>query len=258
MRFRRNAPLDTGQVTDLRGSRMGGGLAVEVGLGLVAIVIWLHLALSGGGSGLGGSRSTARPSAKVAARRRRRPVRISTCRTGEDANEREDCRIVGVVNSVQKFWAGVFRTATSSTSTRTPSSSPARRTPAAGRDLAGRAVLLPADKHVYIDLGFFDDLQVEFGVNGRTVRRGVRHRARVRPSRAGPARCARQDRRRQQGPESGSVRAELQADCYAGVWAAHAVDTGLIEQLTQADINSGLDAAAAIGDDRIQEGRRDR
>src|SRR4051794_6589877 len=104
MRFRPGARLDTGQVTDARGR--GGGLALGGGgLGIVGLVIYLLVALLGGGNSLG--QLAPLDNTKVGAGSTPSTI-AQDCRTGQDANNREDCRIVAVVNSVQKFWDGVF------------------------------------------------------------------------------------------------------------------------------------------------------
>jgi predicted metalloprotease len=255
MRFRRGATLDTGQVTDVRGRRVGGPLALGGGgLGIVGLLAFLLISWLSGGGGIG----QLGPLDGTAVGGGDTPSTINQdCRTGQDANQRDDCRIVAVVNSVQGFWGGVFQRSnrryqyvdtvffTDSVNT--------------GCGYASSAVgpfYCPADKLVYIDLGFFDDVKDQLGVEvtpfvqAYVIAHEYGHHVQ---DQLGVLQAIRGDT---QGPESKGVRSELQADCYAGVWAAHAVETGLIDQLTQADINSGLDAAAAIGDDRIQEKTR--
>src|SRR5919202_1273534 len=253
MRFRRGARLDPGQVTDLRGRRAGaGGLALGGGgLGLAGVVIYLLFAVLSGGGGLG----QLAPLDDQAVGRGDTPTAVSEeCRTGQSANERQDCRIVAVVNSVQKFWDGVFqRSGRQYEYVDTVFFSGQVQTGCGLADSQVGPFYCPADKLVYIDLGFFDDLQSRFGVGSApfvqayVIAHEYGHHVQ---DQLGVLSQIGNDR---QGPESRAVRSELQADCYAGVWAAHAVETGLIENLTQADINDGLDAAAAIGDDRIQE-----
>ena len=253
MRFRRGAPLDPGQVTDLRGRSFGrGGVVVGGGgLGAAALVIYLLVTLLSGGGGLG----QLGPLEDQQVGRGDTPADISTaCRTGEDANKREDCRIVAVVNSVQKFWDGVFqRSGRQYKYVDTVFFTDQVQTGCGFASSQVGPFYCPNDQLVYIDLGFFDELQSRFGVRGAPFTQAYvlahEYGHHVQDQLGVLARIG-NDR---QGPESRAVRSELQADCYAGVWGAHAVETGLIEQLTQADINQGLDAASAIGDDRIQE-----
>ncbi len=254
MRFRRGARLDTGQVTDVRGRRMGGGgLAMGGGgVGLAVLVIYLLVSALSGEGGLGGQLA---PLEDQRVGQGDTPSEISNeCQTGEDANTRQDCRIVGVVNSVQKFWEGVF----ANSSRQYPYADTVFFTDQVqtGCGFASSQVgpfYCPADQQVYIDLGFFDELQSRFGAGAGPFAQAyvlAHEYGHHVQNQLGVLESIRGDR---QGPESKAVRAELQADCYAGIWAANARSTGLIEELTQADINEGLDAASAIGDDRIQE-----
>jgi uncharacterized protein len=240
MRFRKNAGLDTSQVEDRRGAggamgMPGGPVAVGGGgVGLLVVVAFILIqALSGG------TTSSAQTPSDLA----------QSCRTGADANAREDCRIVGVVNSVQRYWSQalpqyeIAKTVFFSGSTNTGCGN-------ATSDVG--PFYCPVDKHVYIDLGFFDDLRSRFGAKGGPFAQAyvlAHEYGHHVQDLAGTLSRAQGDR---QGPQSGSVRTELQADCLAGVWANHAQQTGFITGVTQTDIADALDAAAAVGDDRIQ------
>ncbi|OHB26115.1 MAG: flagellar biosynthesis protein FlgM [Phenylobacterium sp. RIFCSPHIGHO2_01_FULL_69_31] len=111
----------------------------------------------------------------------------------------------------------------------------------------------PADRKIYLDLSFWQELETKFGAGGEAARayviaHEIGHHVQNLTGASDEAR-----RMGAKGAESGSVRLELQADCYAGVWAAHAaaVSGGQVS-LDPRDIEDGLRAAAAVGDDTLQ------
>ena len=255
MRFRKDARLDTSQVEDFRGrGRMGGlpGGGIAVGGGGVGLIVLLAVVLLnalGGGGGLSGPLENLDDQAATGAA----PGTVVTdCKTGADANAREDCAILGDINSIQSYWTRAFKASGRSyteATTRFFTGSFDTACGTASSDVG--PFYCPADKHVYIDLGFFDDLRSRFGARGGpfaeayVLAHEYGHHVQDLLGNLGRAAGG-------TGRTSGSVRTELQADCYAGVWAKHAVSTKYIVNLTPADIADGLDAAAAVGDDRIQ------
>jgi predicted metalloprotease len=237
VRFREGAELDASQVSDRRGAgpiALGGG-------GLIGLIVLVVSLLNGGG---GGGTAVDQPAGNL------KSDLSASCKTGADANQKEECRIVGVVNSVQSYWEKNqpgYQKASTVFFTNSTSTGCGNATSAVG------PFYCPVDQKVYIDLGFYDELRSRFGATGGPFaeayviaheyghhiekQRGVLEKARSSAT----------------GPQSAGVRVELQADCLAGMWARGAVETGFIEELTDADIKDGLNAASSIGDDRIQE-----
>jgi predicted metalloprotease len=258
MRFDDDSQLDTSQVQDTRGRGgfpRSGGVAIGGGAGILGVIVFILLQLLGGGTtGSGvlpgidqvqGSDSNLK----------------EECKTGADANAKQDCRVVAVVNSVQEFWAAEFQRRNAQyqlAPTQLFSGATQTGCGAASADVG--PFYCPPDGTVYIDLSFYQELQTKFGAKGGPFAQAyvlaheyghhVQDLAGT-MDKVGGSRS---------GAQSGSVRLELQADCYAGLWANHATtepgpDGGdpLVERITDEDIADGLNAAAAIGDDTLQK-----
>ena len=248
MTFNSGAQLDPDQVTDVRGRSVGGrGIAIGGGGAITVVLAIAYLLLGGDPSALlapSGAQPANGPIGSQA---------TQECRTGAQANERTDCRIVGFVNSIQAYWKDAYA---QQGGTYQPAQTEIFRdgdnTGCGPATTEVGPFYCPPDKTVYLDPGFFDELQTRFGAEGGPLAEGyvvaheyghhIQDLEGILNASSGAT-----------GAQSQSVKTELQADCLAGVWVAHASSTGYIQAPTTDQIGQALDAAAAVGDDRIQQ-----
>jgi predicted metalloprotease len=262
MQYNDDAKLDTSAVQDARSGGVGkGGLAIGGGgLGIVGVIVVVLLNVLGGG---GSSSAVTDVLGQLGASTAPATVDDSTlkqeCQTGKDANTKFDCAISTDIQSIQEYWtAELPKLGKQYVPADTKWFTGQVSTGCGAASSAAGPFYCPPDKLVYIDLTFYDDLRTQFGAigglfvdayvlaheYGHHVQNLLGTEAKVKQG--------------ETGPTSGSVRLELQADCYAGVWANHASTVPdssgkpLISNITQEDFANALDTAGKIGDDYIQ------
>lgn len=251
MSFHDNARIDSSRVQRRRGGRRGkvvGGSIGGVGLALVLFFAsqWLGIDLTPLTGQITGGASQSVTDEQIG---------FEDCKTGADANKDDECRMAAAANSLDAFWEtqldgyvepGVvlYRDATQSDC-------------GAASNQVG-PFYCPSDESIYIDTEFYDLLRSQFGASGGPLAQMYvlahewgHHISHLTGDLSGSSRGA--------GADSESVRVELQADCYAGAWVAAAsttVDdagTAFLEPVTAEQMADALDAAAAVGDDHIQQ-----
>ena len=263
MELNENADIDTSQVEDQRGSGGGGGgfggLPIPIGgggvVGLIITVIVLAVGGYFGVNAMGGDSGGQADNAGIQ----------QQCADKSQATEQLACRNVLYINSIQAYW----RDATPQYFNRQYSQAKtvlfANRvsTGCGAADSGVGPFYCPSDNRVYIDLTFYDVLAQQLGAPGEFAQPYVlahEYGHHIQDIVGTEAKM----RQAQQGASSTqknalSVKLELQADCYAGVWARHATETKtsngqpIFKSLTAEDVQQGIDTAGKIGDDVLQK-----
>ena len=238
-------------IEDRRGGGGGGGFGIgggTVGIGTIVVALigsWFFgvspstiLSLLSGGS----------------------PAQVQQAPAHPPANDRETQFVRTVLGYTEDTWSQIFR-ANGATY------SPPRLVLYSGRTSTGGCgtgqsavgpFYCPADRKVYIDLTFFRMMQQRFKVGGEftqayVIAHEVGHHVQNLLGISGKVDSARQHLSEREA-NAASVRLELQADCFAGVWAYHTNQAKQI--IEQGDVESALNAASAIGDDALQRQSR--
>jgi predicted metalloprotease len=265
MRFNPKARIDQGQVENRRGGGgLGGGLGGggmrlpiptggggRIGLGtVVVVVLFLVLQTCQGNSLIPGTGDGSGSNAVA-----------DDCKTGEDANRDQSCAIDLITNSVQNYWAQTLPAQQGSqyADIKTVKFSGSTDSGCGRASSAMGPFYCPNDQRVYLDTSFMDDMLTgQLGAEGGpfalayVIAHEYGHHIEDQLGFLGQIRT-------QQGPRSDSVKIELMADCLAGMWAKDAQSTTdvlgqtIITDLTQDDIARAINAAQAVGDDRIQQ-----
>ncbi len=239
--------LDTrGNVQDRRGLG-GAGMAVG-GIGGLGLIIYLLFAFLGGGSGLDQALDQLAP--QTAQQQTVQPEEFR----GEDDYEVFASTVLG---STDDTWDEIFTA--SGLDYPLPTLVLFRTATQSGCGGASSSVgphYCPNDQTIYLDETFFDELMARFGAEGGDVAEAyviaheVGHHVQNVLGVMSQVQSAQQSSGSQAEANELSVRLELQADCYAGIWANSISDLGVF---LPGEIEEAVDAAAAVGDDRIQE-----
>lgn len=246
MTFNDDSNISRGRVS----RRAKGGIAVGGGVGVVGLIA-LVVALLGGPDltglvgGLEGGSTQGEESA------------LEQCDTGADANTDLDCRMKGAAAFLDDYWAGSFESGYRSSQIQLFTGQVS--TACGSASSAVGPFYCPGDETIFIDTSFFAELRDRFGSSGGpaaqlyvVAHEWGHHIQNITGQMNGIDHS-------QTGPESDGVRLELQADCYAGAALGAAEQTtdengvSYLRPLSNAQWADALSAAAAVGDDRIQE-----